>query len=193
MSPHRPVPRGYAVERPTFAARRRQLLRDRLDDLMSRVEGYEDLIRDLAAREIEGYVDEVLAHLVDCPGFDLIDDDEDQPRTRRARNDDFLTQFFRIKHEQVFHHWEGSFRRVVSRACLQTLENRAWGEDPGFDLLMTACGIDQGPPTLEDMQTWAADRLDSVVWSELLDSDISNLDDRGIDRRDPEAEAWEED
>jgi hypothetical protein len=174
-----------ATDQPaTYASRQRQTMQDRLDDLLCTIESHEDLILNLVSPAIAEHVDQVLRRLSHYPGFAFFEDDA-WPYTHPLREAEFLEQLFWAKHEYVFVYWNDSFRQVVSQECQRVIQAQEWGAAPTFDLLMAACVIEQGPTTIQEMETWAARQLSDMVWSELMDSDMSILYDRGIATSEP--------
>lgn len=163
----------------TFAAKEREAVQLQVSGLVETLEYYETLIQSHAMTVIEQRFDDVLQALEKRPSLDDCTNDC-WPLSRAISDVGFLEQFFWAKFEHDFIYWRTSFREVVTAASLKAMQDQGRTTDSDFDFLMAACAIENGPSSLDDMQSWAACRLEAYVWSELLNSDKSIVHDRDI-------------
>ena len=176
MRPHDRVPQDKPE---TWAARERAAREESFEELLDRTAAYEDMILDRATELIEEHFERVLEQLARWPALDDLDH-EGWPYLTPVSKSGFLRHLFWANYEYAFDEQSSAFRKVVADQCRSTLRNRSWEHDLGFDFLMSACCIERGPATFDDLIEWAASRLQAFVWSELMSSDIDILQDLGI-------------
>jgi hypothetical protein len=160
-----------------------QELSQRVTDLADLVEHYEDLIIERAEIELRSLFLPVLRRLSSTPSHWPIGSAL-WPYTTPLRDVGFLEHLFWAKHEREFdeHEWRTSFEKTALSACRAAIDENDWFRGLAFDLLSSACVIEQGSASLDDIHDWSTKRLFALIWPDVIDADISIRDDNGLSK-----------